>query len=93
MTGEMTLTGEVLAVGGIREKLLAAKRLGITEVILPAANVADVDELPKSVPEGLKIHYVKHFDDVARQVFAIRLRPVKAVAYAPKAAAGAEQAT
>ncbi|HKJ83177.1 MAG TPA: endopeptidase La [Mariprofundaceae bacterium] len=80
MTGELTLTGEVLAIGGVREKLLAAKRLGISEVLLPASNEVDVQELPKSVPEGLTIHYVKHFNDVARQLFGIRLRPVKAVA-------------
>jgi len=80
MTGEMTLTGEVLAIGGEREKLLAAKRLGVFEVILPAANEVDVEELPKTVTEGLTIHYVKHFDDVAKLMFGIRLRPVRAVA-------------
>jgi ATP-dependent Lon protease len=72
MTGELTLTGEVLAIGGEREKLLAAKRLGIKEVILPQANKTDVEELPASVLEGLSIHYVKHFDDVARLMFGIR---------------------
>ncbi|MDQ6986973.1 MAG: endopeptidase La [Mariprofundaceae bacterium] len=74
MTGELTLTGEVLAIGGEREKLLAAKRLGISEVILPAANQVDVEELPASVIEGLNIHYAKHFDDVAKLMFAIRPR-------------------
>ena len=72
MTGELTLIGDVLPIGGEREKLLAAKRLGIHEVILPAANEVDVDELPKSVPEGMTIHYVKHFRDVARVMFDIR---------------------
>ncbi|MDQ7000271.1 MAG: endopeptidase La [Mariprofundus sp.] len=75
MTGEMTLTGEVLPIGGEREKLLAAKRLGISEVILPAANEVDVDELPDSVCEGLTIHYVGHFSDVARLMFGIRMKP------------------
>jgi ATP-dependent Lon protease len=80
MTGEMTLTGKVLPIGGVREKLLAAKRLKLEEVILPAGNEADVDELPAKVAEGLNIHYVKHYNDVARLMFGLRLRPVKAAA-------------
>jgi len=80
MTGEMTLTGDVLPIGGEREKLLAAKRLGISEVILPAANQMDVEELPESVPQDLTIHYVKHFNDVARLLFGLRVRPVKVAA-------------
>ena len=75
MTGELTLTGEVLPIGGVREKLLAAKRLGIGEVILPKANEVDVGELPKSVAEGLVLHYASHFKDVARLMFGIRMRP------------------
>ncbi len=75
MTGEMTLTGDVLPIGGEREKLLAARRLGISEVILPAANEVDVDELPDSVCEGLTIHYAGHFRDVARLMFGIRMKP------------------
>ncbi|MBI5136122.1 MAG: endopeptidase La [Nitrospirae bacterium] len=72
MTGELTLTGEVLAIGGVREKLLAAKRLGIHEVILPRENDTDVAELPPSVPEGLTLHYVKHYPEVARIAFPRR---------------------
>jgi len=74
MTGELTLVGDVLPIGGEREKLLAAKRLGISEVILPAANEVDVAELPESVREGLVIHYARHFKDVARLMFGIRMR-------------------
>jgi len=74
MTGEMTLSGDVLPIGGEREKLLAAKRLGIHEVILPADNAIDVDELPASVREGLTIHYAKHFKDVALLMFDIRMK-------------------
>ncbi|MDX8406687.1 MAG: endopeptidase La [Mariprofundus sp.] len=77
MTGELTLTGDVLPIGGEREKLLAVKRLGITEVILPAANEVDVDELPESVREGITIHYARHFSDVARLMFGIRMKPAK----------------
>jgi len=74
MTGELTLTGEVLPIGGVREKLLAAKRLGVTEVILPQGNENDVDELPATVTEGLTLHYAKNFDDVARHAFHVRPR-------------------
>ncbi|MDX8396159.1 MAG: S16 family serine protease, partial [Mariprofundaceae bacterium] len=74
MTGEMTLTGEVLAIGGVREKLLAAKRLGVNEVIVPKVNQVDVEELPESVAEGLSIHYATHFEDVAKLMFGLRLR-------------------
>jgi len=79
MTGELTLTGEVLAIGGVREKLLAAKRLGVSEVALPKANAVDVDELPESVPEGLTIHYASHFEEVARLMFHIRMHPRRSV--------------
>ncbi len=77
MTGELTLTGDVLAIGGEREKLLAARRMGIDEVILPAANKVDVDELPQSVRDGLTIHYAKHYRDVARLMFGIRMKPLR----------------
>lgn len=69
MTGEMTLTGHVLAVGGIREKVIAAKRAGINEIILPEDVRKDFSELPKHIKEGLKIHYVKHYDEVYDIVF------------------------
>jgi ATP-dependent Lon protease len=69
MTGEMTLTGHVLAVGGIREKIIAAKRANIHEVILPGDNRKEYDELPKYIKEGLKIHFVKHYSEVYKIVF------------------------
>jgi len=59
MTGEVTLTGDVLAVGGLNEKLLAAKRMGIMEVIVPAKNRKDIGEFPTDLVKGLKIHYVR----------------------------------
>lgn len=71
MTGELTLTGKVLPVGGIREKVIAAKRVGIHELILPAANQPDFDRLPDYVKEGLEAHFVKHYRDVARLVFEL----------------------
>ena len=64
MTGELTLTGQVLAVGGIREKLIAARRTGIREIILPHACRRDYDELPDFLKDGLTVHFVKHYNDV-----------------------------
>lgn len=69
MTGELTLTGQVLPVGGIREKVIAAKRVHIHELILPAANRPDFERLPDYVKEGLNVHFVKHYKEVARLVF------------------------
>ncbi len=66
MTGEITLTGDVLPVGGLNEKLLAAKRLGITDIIIPDRNRKDIDELPNELLEGLCLHYVKHVKEVLK---------------------------
>ena len=64
MTGEITLRGYVLAVGGVREKVLAAHRAGVTDVILPARNRKDEPEIPEKVREGIRLHYVKHVTEV-----------------------------
>ncbi|MEX2525604.1 MAG: endopeptidase La [Gammaproteobacteria bacterium] len=69
MTGEMTLTGKVLPVGGIREKIVAARRSGVLEIIMPDDNRRDVDELPDYLRKGLTIHFVKKYDEVAGIVF------------------------
>ncbi|MFZ5485130.1 MAG: endopeptidase La [Pseudomonadota bacterium] len=69
MTGELTLTGQVLPIGGVREKAIAAKQVGIHELILPDANRPDFERLPDFVRDGLDVHFVKHFKDVARIVF------------------------
>ncbi|MCF6298873.1 MAG: endopeptidase La [Thiomicrorhabdus sp.] len=69
MTGELSLTGQVLPVGGIREKLIAAKRIGITTLILPDANRKDYQELPKYLKKGMTIHFAEHFDDVVSLTF------------------------
>ncbi|MGA2644028.1 MAG: endopeptidase La [Candidatus Sulfotelmatobacter sp.] len=67
MTGEITLSGNVLPVGGIKEKVLAAKRAGVTDVILPAENKMNVDEdLTKEQLENLTVHYVKTIDEALR---------------------------
>lgn len=64
MTGEITLRGKVLPVGGVREKVLAAHRAGIKNIILPTDNEYDLDEIPANVLKTLKIHFVKHVDEV-----------------------------
>lgn len=66
MTGEITLTGQVLPVGGIREKVIAARRQGIFELILPEANRGDYEELPDYLTQGMTVHFASHFRDVAR---------------------------
>ena len=69
MTGEITLTGYVLPVGGIREKIIAARRVKIPEIIIPEANRNDFEELPDNVRSGLVMHYVKHYREVAALIF------------------------
>jgi len=72
MTGELTLTGRILAVGGIKEKVIAARRQGIREVILPKGNEKDLKELPDHVTQGLKFHLVEHFDQLVPLVLPRR---------------------
>ena len=69
MTGELTLTGQVLAIGGVREKVIAARRQKVYELILPEANRGDYEELPDYLKEGLSVHFAQRFADVARVLF------------------------
>ena len=69
MTGELTLTGQVLPIGGVREKIIAAKRQKLFELILPEANRGDFEELPEYLREGLTVHFAKRFTDVAKVLF------------------------
>src|SRR5690606_38861100 len=64
MTGEVTLRGRVLPIGGVREKVLAAHRAGIRHVILPRRNAKDEPDIPAAVRADLQLHYVEHVDDV-----------------------------
>ena len=66
MTGEITLRGRVLPIGGLKEKILAAKNAGIKKVLVPKANVKDIDELDREITQGLTIVYVEHMDEVIR---------------------------
>jgi len=66
MTGEVTLSGRVLPIGGVKQKVLAAHRAGLTEVILPARNGPDLDDLPDAVREAMTVHLVDDVADVLR---------------------------
>ncbi|WP_255989859.1 endopeptidase La [Chitinolyticbacter albus] len=99
MTGEITLRGEVLPIGGLKEKLLAAHRGGIKHVLIPEGNVKDLAEIPDNVKRGLAIHSVKWFDQVLGHALARQPEPVvkaegaEVVAAQTPAEAGAETAT
>ncbi|MEM7244978.1 MAG: endopeptidase La [Acidobacteriota bacterium] len=69
MTGELTLTGQVLPVGGVREKVLAARRAGIDEVLLPFQVEAEVEEIPAEYREGMQFHYLEKLRDAFERVF------------------------
>jgi ATP-dependent Lon protease len=64
MTGEVTLSGQVLPVGGIKDKILAAHRIGVDTIILPQKNELDLDDLPEEIREAMSFHLVEHMDDV-----------------------------
>ena len=66
MSGELTLRGKVLPVGGIKEKLLAAHREGLREAILPLENMCDLKDMPKKIMSAMKIHFVETMDDVLK---------------------------
>lgn len=74
MTGELSLTGHVLPVGGIREKIIAARRVGIKNIIIPFDNKHDFDEMPDYLKEGLTMHFAKHFEDVVKLTFMPRTK-------------------
>ena len=69
MTGELTLTGQVLPVGGIREKVIAARRSKIMELILPHANRKDFEELPEYLRDGINVHFARNYREVFEYVF------------------------
>jgi ATP-dependent Lon protease len=72
MTGEITLTGEVFPIGGVREKLIGARRAGIKEIVLPEDNRGEYEEVPDHVRKGLKIHFVSRFEDLLPLLFKSR---------------------
>ena len=76
MTGEVTLQGHALPIGGLKEKLLAALRAGTKQVLIPDDNEKDLEEVPQSVKDGLKIKTVKHVDQVLEQALVHQLTPL-----------------
>ena len=75
MTGEITLRGKVLPIGGLKEKILAAHRAGMTQVIIPAENEKDLQDVPEEVLKDLTIHFVDTMDDVLRLALVSPLTP------------------
>jgi ATP-dependent Lon protease len=74
MTGELTLTGRVLPIGGLKEKLIAANTYKLQEVIMPAENEPDYDEIPDHLKKNIKAHFVKDFSSVIGIVFGNRIK-------------------
>jgi ATP-dependent Lon protease len=80
MTGEITLRGKVLPIGGLKEKLLAAHRHGINEAIVPKDNQKDLPDIPEYLRKVMKLHFVDHMDEVLkialeRELIALPMQP------------------
>ncbi|WP_139556460.1 endopeptidase La [Methylotetracoccus oryzae] len=91
MTGEITLRGEVLPIGGLKEKLLAAHRGGITTVVIPQENEKDLVDIPKNIKQDLKIVTVKWIDEVLRTALQHMPEPLQSEAVAAEVDASAKQ--
>jgi ATP-dependent Lon protease len=87
MTGEITLRGKVLPIGGLKEKLLAAHRAGIREAILPADNKKDLADLPELIKNEMKLNWVEQMDEVLEIALVTKLP--KLAAETPEVLAGA----
>ncbi len=70
MTGELTLTGKILPIGGVKEKMIAARRSKLKTLIFPKDNQRDYDELPAYIKKGIQVHFVEHYEDVFHVAFA-----------------------
>jgi ATP-dependent Lon protease len=92
MTGEITLRGRVLPIGGLKEKLLAALRAGIKTVLIPSENEKDLAEIPDNVKKGLTIIAVKNVDDVLRLALTAALKPIEWIEPAEVEKVGAQTA-
>ena len=69
MTGEVTLQGRVLPIGGVKQKVLAAHRAGLREVVLPKRNASDIEDVPERVRNEMTFHLAEHYRDVAAVAF------------------------
>jgi len=72
MTGELTLTGRILPIGGVKEKMVAARRSGLKVLIFPKDNLRDYEELPDYIRKGMTMHFVEHYDEVFKIAFPKR---------------------
>ena len=77
MTGEVTITGQVLQIGGLKEKLLAAHRAGIKEVLIPKENEKDLVDMPKKIIHDIKITSVEYADQVLKVALTKELKPTE----------------
>jgi ATP-dependent Lon protease len=77
MTGEITLRGQILPIGGLNEKLLAAQRSGIKKVLIPKDNTKDLKEIPELIKNGLEIVPVDVFDDAVKHLYKNKFKKVK----------------
>lgn len=84
MTGEITLRGRVLEIGGVKEKMIAAHRAGIRTLILPKNNKKDLEDIPKSVLRDLEIHFVDHMDDVLKVALVKQIQVPKHIVDVPR---------
>jgi ATP-dependent Lon protease len=69
MTGELTLTGRILPIGGVKEKMVAARRSDLKTLIFPKDNLRDYEELPDYIRKGLTVHFVEDYEEVFRIAF------------------------
>jgi ATP-dependent Lon protease len=69
MTGELTLTGKVLEIGGVKEKTIAAKRSGVKDIIFPKGNEKNWNELEPEIKKGLNVHFASYYEDVYKIAF------------------------
>ena len=91
MTGELTLTGRVYPIGGVREKLVAAKRSGLDHVLLPLANERDYDELPELVKAGVSVRFVSRLEEVLTEAGLLTPPAAKPAAKTRARSAGASK--
>ena len=77
MTGEITLRGKVLAIGGVKEKVLAAHRAGLKTIVLPKDNEKDLADIPANILDGLEIVPVRHVDEVLARALAQPIVPIE----------------
>jgi ATP-dependent Lon protease len=71
MTGEITLRGRVLGIGGLKEKIIGAHRAGIKKILLPKENEKDLDEIPNEIKESIEFKFVQNYKEIYKQLFKV----------------------